>query len=78
MLPGIRLQCQEICISSTASQETSIYTKFQEGDYEQVIDFNLGSLLLLFGDYWGTGFQGAQLNWEAFSFLQEALGLHRT
>lgn len=56
MLPGIILQCQEICSSSTASPETLIYTKFQEGDYEQVIDFNLGSLLLLFGDYWGTSF----------------------
>lgn len=31
MLPGIGLQCQEICISSTASQETSIYTKSKEG-----------------------------------------------
>lgn len=48
MLPGIILQCQEICSSSTASPETFIYTKFQEGDYEQVIDFNPGSLLLLF------------------------------
>lgn len=51
MLPGIRLQCQEICISSSPSQETFIYTKFQEGDYEQVIDFSFGSLLLMFGDY---------------------------
>lgn len=58
MLPGIRLQCQEICISSTPSQETFIYTKFQEGDYDQVIDFNLGSFLLLFGEYWGTVSEG--------------------
>lgn len=28
--------------------------------------------------YWGTGFRGAQLNWEAFGFLEELLRLHRT
>lgn len=43
MLPGIGLQCQEICISSTSSQETSIYTKSKEGIMAKLLISVLGA-----------------------------------